>query len=712
MDSLFSEHWHMAAQACPRLREDIIVSTRQARGSTWILLCDPLTQRFHRLQYAAWQVVKCFDGKRNLQEIWSEICEQGEYAISQTELINLLASLHRADLLQTTLAADAKEATERYQRIQSGRLRQYWANPLSIKMPLFYPDAWFNLHAEFCRKVFSGYVGVLFLLIILPATFLLCRNWQALSANLSDQILSASNLMLLWLIYPIVKAVHEWAHGAAAKAFGGVVREVGIIWIVFTPMPYVDASSSWAFTSKWQRALVASAGIMAEWLLGAVAMFVWLSVEPGLIKAIAYNVIFITGVSTLLINGNPLMRYDGYFVLCDVAELPNLGQRATQYWIYLLDKYFLGAKEAKPPQLANGEARWLWCYGLLAPIYRILVMIGLIWFIASHYWWIGVILACVAAWSTFLRPIWRAWRHLQTAPVLQNNRSKAMRRSIFTIAGMLFILAGIPLPFSVIHHGLIWLPEQTIVRAPEDGFITATYTAPGMTVTSGQTLIQQSNAKLQLAQQTAQANFIQSEIKLRQAFSLAPAQLAHFKSEVEADAARVQDLTERIDRLDIQARNNGRWQQANSGELKGRYFKRGEMIGFVLNGPTRTVRVAMRQDDLSLMQEGLTGIEIRLDRSVKHTISGKLIRQVPGGEFDLISAALGLQGGGEIPVHPDEKGTRALERVFDLELELSRPVAQEFFGDRVYVRFDLEKRPLLWQGLLRFRQAILSHLNW
>ncbi|HET7863484.1 MAG TPA: site-2 protease family protein, partial [Burkholderiaceae bacterium] len=341
MQTLLSEHWHAVRFLRPRLREGVQALHRRLRGKPWVLLLDPVTQRFHRMTPQVYGVLKLLDGRRTLDEVWNDACAQADgdtvTAISQHELVQLLSSLYANDLVQTQVSPDPDEAFERYRRQQRARLKQTWLNPLNIKLPLLYPDAWFEAQAGLAGWLFSWGTLLVWLLIVAPAAVLGWQHWHELTENLSDRVLSAGNLVLLWFTYPAVKSIHEWAHGMAVKAFGGQVREIGLMFIMFTPVPYVDATSSYRFPSKWSRAAVAAAGVMAELVLGAIAVYVWLTAQPGLVTAVAFNVILIAGVSTLLVNGNPLMRYDGYFIACDLFELPNLAQRATQYWVYLLD---------------------------------------------------------------------------------------------------------------------------------------------------------------------------------------------------------------------------------------------------------------------------------------------------------------------------------------------------------------------------------------
>ena len=164
-----------------------------------------------------------------------------------------------------------------------------------------------------------------------------------------DRVLVPENLLVMWLVFPVLKLAHEFGHAFAVKTRGGEVHEMGVMIMVLTPVPYVDASSAWAFRSKWQRIRVGAAGMMVELFIASLALFLWLSAEPGVFRGVLYNVILIAGISTVLFNANPLLRFDGYYILMDWLEIPNLRQRSTQYWAYLAERYLFGRREAEPP---------------------------------------------------------------------------------------------------------------------------------------------------------------------------------------------------------------------------------------------------------------------------------------------------------------------------------------------------------------------------
>ena len=189
--------------------------------------------------------------------------------------------------------------------------------------------------------------AVIWLLVVIAGIILAAVHWQDLTENLADRALTPQNLILLWFIYPVVKALHELGHAYTAKLEGGEVHEIGIMFLVFVPVPYVDVSSAWGFRDKRKRMLVGAAGIAVELFLGSLALFVWLTVEVGMVHVVAYNVMLISGVSTLLFNGNPLLRFDGYYVLADALEIPNLGGRSNKYLGYLIQRYLFRVSDRR-----------------------------------------------------------------------------------------------------------------------------------------------------------------------------------------------------------------------------------------------------------------------------------------------------------------------------------------------------------------------------
>ena len=239
---------------------------------------------------------------------------------------------------------------------------------------------------------------------------------------------------MMALSFIVLKALHELGHGYAVKAFGGAVHEIGIMFLVFAPMPYVDASAASEFRSKWRRALVGAAGMIVEVFIAALALYVWLAVEQGLVRAFAYNVMVVAGISTVVFNGNPLLRYDGYYILSDLLEIPNLAQRATRYWGHLVDSYVFRT-EGLPEFVATpGERIWLLLYAPASFLYRIAVMLAIAIFIASEYLAVGVAIAIWGIFTGVVLPIGKALWQVFASPRLQRNRTRAVITTCSLIA--------------------------------------------------------------------------------------------------------------------------------------------------------------------------------------------------------------------------------------------------------------------------------------
>ncbi len=397
-----SPSWYRLADLRPRLRADVEVSRQRYRGRTWYALYDPVAGSTHRVSLAAYLFIGRLDGRRTVQEIFDQIsAEPDAPAFGQGDIVKLLTQLHANELLLSDAAPDVTLLEDARLRRKRSAVFSQLRNPLSIKLPLLNPTRWLNLTSGLFTPCFSRLGFFVWLAIVIAGIVAAVSHSVELSQDVLDRAFSFANLPLLAVAYIVVKSVHELGHAYAVKAFGGEVREIGVMALVFFFVPYVDASASNAFRSKWRRATVAATGVAVELMLAALAALAWTRVEPGLARAFLYDVMLIGGVSTLVFNGNPLMRFDGYYVLCDLTETPNLGQRATAFWGRLAERRLLGLPQPEPQDLTAGE-RWLFLlYAPLSWLYRTFVLLGLGLLLMSQFFVFGVLLAI---WSLGDRP--------------------------------------------------------------------------------------------------------------------------------------------------------------------------------------------------------------------------------------------------------------------------------------------------------------------
>jgi putative peptide zinc metalloprotease protein len=681
------------------------------RGKPWYVVQDQTGGRVYRFSATAYALIAGMDGRHTVHELWERAnASEVRDACTQPEVVDLLVQLHSADLLQTDVTPDSASAMDRHRRKRFETVKQWLLNPMSLKLPLLNPDGFLTALAPWFRWCFGPVGAALWLATILPAMVLAAQHWEELTHNLSDRVLSSSNLLVMLAVYPVVKLLHELGHGFAVKRWGGAVRELGLMFLIFAPVPYVEASSSAAFPSKSRRALVAAAGMLVELFLAALALYVWLLAEPGLLRAVAFNVMVIGGVSTVVVNGNPLLRYDGYYILSDLIEMPNLAQRGLDWWAWLLDRYAFGATDAVKLDESLSEQRWLVLYTPLAWCYRTLVTISIIFLVAGKFFIVGVIMALWSAVSLIGVPLRKGWKHLVSGPALHRRRGEAMRRTLLALGGLAALLL-VPLPLRIRAEGVVWLPDQAMLHARENGFFGHWLQAPGSMVHRNQPLYMLNNPQLR-------AEFAVDRAKLAQAQARYDAD--QFSDPVKADVSgrQLQEAREilrqteiRVARLNGNAESDGKLIVATAQDMPGRYYKKGDLLGYVLQDDELLVRGVVQQDDIDLVHEGLSGVSLRLSDSPEQAYRSHVAREFPGAVDELPTAALGLNEGGIIPTSPnDPKGLKTLQRVFVVDLALpghTRPA----FGERVHVRFEHGNEPLGRQLLRKLHQVFLSHFG-
>ncbi|MDJ0852759.1 MAG: HlyD family efflux transporter periplasmic adaptor subunit [Myxococcota bacterium] len=712
-ETLFSGSWYRVKNLTPRLRPHARVHRQIYRGETWYVLQDPSRDRFHRFTPSANHVIGLMDGRRTSEEIWRLALQRlGDEAPTQDEMIRLLGQLHAADLLQSDVPPDARELFRRGRKQAHRQLRSRLLSPFAIKLPLVDPERFLASTVHLVRPLFGWAGALLWLTVVLPAVVLAAVHWSALTENVLDYLFTPSNLLVLWLVFVVLKVFHELGHGFAAKAFGGEVHDMGVMFLVFTPVPYVDASSSWAFPSKYQRALVAAGGMVAELFVAALAFYVWLGAEPGTLRALAYNVLIVGGVTTLLFNANPLLRFDGYYILSDLAEIPNLRQRANQYLGYLVERHAFGNEEADPPHRAPGEPPWLVGYCVAAFLYRIVIVVSILFWALDRFFVLGILLGCVAGIGWVGMPIFRGLRVLFTGPRLRRVRTRAVAVSGAALAVVLLALLAIPMPLRTRAEGVVWIPEEALVRARNAGFVSAVVQHTGDRVQSGEIVLQLADPEHDNLLRVLEHRV--AELMARREAYRADDPVAARVTEQELVFAREELAEARLlsEEFAVRAATSGTLLVPREQDLAGRFVRKGDLLAHVVDLDTVTVRAVVSQDDVHLVRERTNEVVVRLSEKLGETHPAEIRRIVPAASERLPSAALGRSGGGEVPVDPtDPRGHRAVERLFEVELVLPSSRQRVNLGGRVYVRFDHGTEPLGTQWYRRLRQLFLSRFH-
>jgi putative peptide zinc metalloprotease protein len=457
---------------------------------------------------------------------------------------------------------------------------------------------------------------------------------------------------------------------------------------------------------------VSAAGMIVELGLAALCMFLWLQVEPGIVRDLALNVMLIGGISTILFNGNPLLRFDGYYIFADAIDVPNLGSRSNKYIAYLSKRYLCGVRGDQSPATAPGEARWFFFYGIAAFIYRQFIMVAIITLIALKAFALAVVLGGWAVFQQLIMPTGKAIAYLFFNPAVRRTRVRA----IFVIASLIVAVVGglflAPAPHWTRAEGVLWLPEKAHVRTGTGGFVLRLLVAADSLVKTGDPVMALEDPLLDahLEVLEAQRKELKVEYDATQYEDRVEAQ--KLKDELKSVQASLERARERIGDLIVRSASDGIFIVPQAQDLPGRFVRHGEPVAYVVNFEEITARVVVPQADVGLVRRNTESVEVRLADDLGTALPATILREVPAAGDRLPSAALGSIGGGKFQVDPqDEQGTRTIDPVFQFDLTLPPGTEIGNAGGRVYVRFDHGTEPLAQQWYRSLRQLFLRQFT-
>ncbi len=707
----FSRTWYLVADLKPRLRSHADIHRHTYRGDVWYVLQDHATGQFHRFTPGAYQIIGMMDGQRPLQDIWEAACHQlGDDMPTQDEIIILVSKLFRANVLHSDVMPDVEQLSQQRQTLSRRKILQQLKSPLGIRIPLLDPEKFLQNSMQVSTILFNRAAAAVWIAVVCLGLVLAGVHWGALLNNLNDRILSLENILLIGLVYPFVKVLHELGHAYAVKRWGGEVHEMGIMLLVFFPVPYVDASAASAFRSKYQRMLVGGAGILVEAFIAAVAMIIWVLAEPGVVRAVAFNTMFISGVSTLLFNGNPLLRFDAYYVLADYLEIPNLANRSNQTIAYLIKRFAFRIDDLTSPFGSYREAAWMVIYSISAFIYRIFIMLVISLFIASKYYVVGVLLAVWSIYMTLLAPLIKTISKPFTDRQLQQNQGRVFSASISAVLIIALLVAIIPFPYATKAEGILWVPEQSFIRAGASGIATKLTAEPGSFVNKGDKLLEMHEPGLVARARVLAAQV--EEAKSRYQSTL----MDRVESTINLEVVRFREqeyrrAVERQEGLQISSQLPGIFVVPESMNLPGKFIRQGEMLGYVVDFEKMPGLVLIAEDSIDKVQHNSNSIEVRLvsDRNTSYPAS--ILRILPASSHELPSDVLSTEGGGSIALDP-KQGNNLLSFTKHFQLVLDIPTApKNRINERIYVLFEHDPEPLVMRWYRGVRRVFLRQLN-
>ena len=499
----FSPFWHRVRAMKPRLRPHVQITRQFYRGRRWHVVRDPSSNQFYRLNPIAHEFVGLFDGTRTVEEIWKIVLERhGDAAPTQGEAIQLISQLYNSNLLSADVSPETEQLLRRGRERTKQKATQQAIGIMYFKIRVFNPDRYLAWIEPLLRPVLNVWGFGLWALFVIFAMAQVLPEWETLKSGF-DSAIAPANWGWLIVVFIVTKAIHETGHGVICKRYGGQVPEFGFMLLVLFPAPYVDASAAWALPSKWKRMAVGAGGMIFELFVASVAALIWKNSPDGsVVRQVAYNAMFTASLSTILFNANPLMRFDGYFILSDLLEVPNLMQRSMKMLQYLWKVHVFRLKNETPPTGSPAEATILVVYGVAAMVYRVFLFISITLSVMGRLFAIGLVLAVWTGVMWFVLPVGKFVHWLATGSSIADCRTRVIATSLASFALLFGAIGLIPFDDHRRARGVIESVEDTGVFFGTTGFVQAAHVRPGQFVREGDPLLTCSNDQMvaQLAQ--------------------------------------------------------------------------------------------------------------------------------------------------------------------------------------------------------------------
>jgi putative peptide zinc metalloprotease protein len=558
-----------------RLRPDLVAAPIEMSGATTWVVQDPLTLEHFQFTTEEHALLEWLRETVSIAELARRFAQRfTPQTISPESIWGFLSRLHRAGLVVGQSPGQGNELLDRMRRERRRRWAMSWSSLLSIRFRGFDPNALFKaLHGRL-RWIFSPAAMALALVVVVYAASLVVGQFDEFRQRLPEASALFDPQNLVWLLLSIgaVKVLHEFGHALTCKHFGGEVRELGLMLLVFAPCLYCDVSDAWRLKSKWQRIAVSGAGIAVELLLAAVATIVWWHAQPGIIQLIALNTMVVCTVGTLLVNGNPLLRYDGYYILSDLAETPNLWQRSRDVLSrFISDRLFAnraaGHSDSDDPLVPSAHRPWLALYAVASKSYVALVSVAIIWGLVQLLYPLrlqnlayAIGLSAIA--GALVGPVGGTIRMIRNP--LRRSEIRAGRLAWVVAAGLVGLLVFLSLPVNYyVRAPLVLLPEEAArVYATTGGTLEMAVPA-GSRVSRGQLIGQLADPELQqeLVRLEGQHALRQLRVehleRLRGTDAEANDQLPTARAALADTTRRLEDRRRAVDRLTLRSPADG-----------------------------------------------------------------------------------------------------------------------------------------------------------
>lgn len=541
-------------------RSDLEAKRATYLGRSYWIVKDPIGLKYYRFQDEEYFILEQLDGTKSLDAI-KEAFEARfpPQKITLEEIQSFVGQLHQCSLIVVGVPDQGHELLKRRKKRRRKEVLAQCSNILAIRFKGVDPNRFFDRLMPYVRWCFHPVTLCLCLVMMAAALLLVGIEFDHFRSKLPEfqQFFGPENLILLSITLGLTKVLHEFGHGLSCKYWGGECHELGVMILVLTPCLYCNVSDSWMIPSKWKRAGIVVAGVFVECTLASICTFIWWFTNENMLHYLCLNVMFISSLSTIVFNMNPLLRYDGYYLLSDLLEIPNMRQKATKIMTQKASSWFLGMEQQEDPFLPKRNQGWFALYTIGAVSYRWVVTASILFFVYHFFDAYGLkvlaqIIAAMSLYGLLIAPLWKIAKFFWVPGRIYRVKKT---RFYLSLSAVLALIAGfclIPFPYSIYAPAVIELRSNDAstanVLAPKSGGVLAEIATkangellePGDAVKKGDLLARLQNPTLDAELMTLQGQRRETEQEMRMCEQLGAEQEA---------VARLQELRARLDGL-------------------------------------------------------------------------------------------------------------------------------------------------------------------
>ncbi len=554
-----------------RVRPDLKARRQRYQGRIYWVVKDPVGLQYYRFEEEEFAILQMLDGQSSLEDIAEQFeAEFPPQTIRVEELQNFVGMLHRSGLVLSDAIGQGVQLKTRRDERRRKEIIGSMTNILSFRFRGFDPERILNALYPWVRWFFSRPVTIFSLFLMVSALALVVVQFDVFQSRLPSfqNFFAAQNWLLIAGVLGVTKVIHEFGHGLSCKHFGGECHEMGVMFLVLTPCLYCNVSDSWMLPNRWHRAAIGAAGMYVEVVIASIATFAWWFSEPGFLNYLCLNIMFVSSVSTILFNANPLLRYDGYYILSDIMEIPNLRQKASSILNRKLGSWCFGLEEPEDPFLPKRHQALFALYTVASFFYRWIILLSILYFLNKVFEpyglkVIGQMIALASLWGLVFMPLSKLYKFFRVPGRFSKVKKLRMGATLFLLGAILSAVLFIPFPSSVICEFELQPRGASSVYVEVAGTLDEILVKPGQRVDDGQVLARLKNIDLEIeiAQLRGQQNATKAQLaslhQLQFRDNQASLQLEVVREQLDAIEEQMQQKLEEGKLLELVATGSG-----------------------------------------------------------------------------------------------------------------------------------------------------------